>query len=102
MLKEYRVLVPTAFQDGTEIPQETLTELAELACEFFNGLTIEAPATGYWWDFTESALVEETMTPWVIASQSYANALTFAERVRTVCKQKCVYLRLPDGRVKLV
>jgi hypothetical protein len=87
---EYTILVPTAFNDGTEIPPGILADIRTRALDLFGGLTIAAPVRGLW-QHPDGHLCDETMVPFLVATEHPYAVTLFAETVAALCHQEAVY-----------
>lgn len=87
---EYTVLVPVTFNDGTDIPPGILDDIRARALDLFGGLTIAAPVRGLW-QHPNGHLCDETMIPFLVATEHPYAVTLFAEVVAALCHQEAVY-----------
>lgn len=87
IVKPYKDLAYLTYEEKQAI--DKLKELKVELCEKFGGLTESATEHGFWLEGKK--LIEDDLTEWTIYSATVITprfVIEFAERIKTVCKQK--------------
>lgn len=102
-MKKWVTRVPTHFNDGSAIPNETLNQVWYLIAKEFGGASIDGPGRGIWIDSDGQVYDEPSYLVSVACEES--QLVTARETVATIGKmldQKAMYFEVADGTVEIL
>lgn len=97
------ILIPTAFNDGTEVPSALMRQILREFDERFDGHTIAGTVSGTYRMSDGSFAEDDSLEVWVAVEEGQIPALE--DMVRTIArrlKQETVYFEILQSEVRLV
>jgi hypothetical protein len=104
MLKRVTLLVPLTFNDGSAVPEATLTAIEEEIYLAFNGWTVLGEVKGaYRMQQTGQKQVERLLHVWVVVKEEEIPLLRqMVARFGTLLGQECMYFEVAEGAVEFL
>ena len=103
-LKKCILLLPIAYNDGTEVPAAVLSGILQSIEEKFDGYTIDGqPCTGVYKMEDGSKARDTTIKVWVAVEPEHVDeARTLAARFAGLLKQESLYFEVTEAEVEFV
>lgn len=98
----YSILTPVTYNNGTPIPSHTFSRLEEDMIAIFGGFTHNPVRLRGAWRNLNGTLCRDTLTTYILFTDSADTLYTFAERVATALRQICISVISADGTATLV
>jgi len=102
-LKKCILLLPTAYNDGAEIPPETLTGILRNIDEEFDGHTVAGLCDGVYKMDDGEMVNDKSLLVWVAVDPSRVEELKkLAARFAAVLRQESLYFEVTGAEVEFV
>lgn len=102
-LKKCLLLLPTSYNDGTEIPPTVLTDIRRRIDEAFDGHTFDGLCDGTYRMANGTMARDKSLKVWVAVAPERVNELRNLARVFAgVLRQERLWFEVTDSEVELV
>jgi hypothetical protein len=102
-LRKCILLLPTTFNDGTEVPPETLSSLLREVDEAFDGHTVDGLCDGVYKMDDGSMACDRSLKVWVAVDPNRVEEVRkLAARFARKLKQECLYFEVTAAEVEFV
>jgi len=97
------ILIPTSFNDGTEVPGALMMRILRELDEAFDGHTVAGTVSGTYRMADGSFVNEDSLEVWVAVEESLIPALEdFVKTIARRLKQETVYFEILNSDVRFV
>ncbi|MGC4005749.1 MAG: hypothetical protein QM811_22565 [Pirellulales bacterium] len=103
-MKKVTTLLPTTFNDGSEVPQETMQNILQSLWDTFGGLTVEGMVEGHWIDQADNQHYQDRSLKVTILMEpeKLETAKAMVREIRETLKQVCMYFEVNDVDFELL
>jgi hypothetical protein len=101
--KKCLLLLPTSYNDGTEVPPAVMAKVVMGIERAFDGVTIGEPVEGTYKMADGTTAKDKSLVAWVIVEESQVEeARAKAGRIAAILKQEALYFEVTDVEVDFV